>query len=67
MSAEKPPTGNAGRTAYRRSVTLFALLFIGLGIAMMAVTASRGGDVGLLIGALFAALGAGRLYLLRRR
>ena len=66
MSAEKPP-GDAGRTAYRRGVTLFGLLFIGLGLAMIIVTAARGGGVGLLIGALFAGLGAGRLYLLRRR
>ena len=42
----------SGRAAYRRGVAAFAVTFIGLGIAMIAVTASRGG---------------GRLYLLRKR
>jgi hypothetical protein len=34
---------------------------------MIVVTAVRGGGVGILLGALFVALGAGRLYLLRGR
>jgi len=42
--------------------------FIGIGIALVVVTASRGGAVfGYLVGALFVALGLGRLYLLRAR
>ena len=53
--------------AYRTAVTIFALTFVGLGFALLVVTALRGGGVGLLIGALFIALGAGRLYLLRMR
>jgi hypothetical protein len=53
--------------AYRAVVTVFALTFVGLGFALLVVTALRGGGVGLVIGALFVALGAGRLYLLRRR
>jgi len=53
--------------AYRTVVTVFALTFVGLGFALLIVTALRGGGVGLVIGALFVALGAGRLYLLRRR
>ena len=53
--------------AYRTAVTVFALTFVGLGFALLVVTALRGGGVGLVIGALFVALGAGRLYLLRRR
>ena len=53
--------------AYRAVVTVFALTFVGLGFALLLVTALRGGGVGLLIGALFIALGAGRLYLLRMR
>ena len=53
--------------AYRTVVTVFALTFVGLGFALLVVTALRGGGVGLVIGALFIALGAGRLYLLRRR
>ena len=53
--------------AYRAAVTIFALTFVGLGFALLVVTALRGGGVGLVIGALFIALGAGRLYLLRMR
>ena len=53
--------------AYRTVVTVFALTFVGLGFALLIVTALRGGGVGLVIGALFVALGAGRLYLLRKR
>ena len=53
--------------AYRAVVTVFALTFLGVGFALIFVTALRGGGVGLVIGALFVALGAGRLYLLRMR
>lgn len=53
--------------AYRTAVAIFALTFVGLGFALVVVTALRGGGVGLAIGALFIALGAGRLYLLRMR
>ena len=53
--------------AYRAAVTVFALTFVGLGFALLIVTARRGGGVGLVIGALFVALGTGRLFLLRRR
>jgi hypothetical protein len=53
--------------AYRAAVTVLALTFVGLGFALLVVTALRGGGVGLVIGALFVALGAGRLYLLRMR
>ena len=53
---------------YRRSIALFGVLFIGLGIALLVVTAMEGGGtVGYLIGVLFVALGIGRLYLLRAR
>ncbi|MBA3736926.1 MAG: hypothetical protein H0W90_17330 [Actinobacteria bacterium] len=54
--------------AYRYGVALFAVIFIGLGLAIIVVTTVRGGAVfGYLMGFLFLALGAGRLYLLRRR
>jgi 4-hydroxybenzoate polyprenyltransferase len=53
---------------YRRSIALFGLVFIGLGIALLVVTVVHGGGaVGYLIGVLFVALGIGRLYLLRAR
>jgi hypothetical protein len=54
--------------AYRALVALFAVLFMGIGIALVAVTAVNGGGAfGYVLGALFFALGVGRLYLLRRR
>jgi len=53
---------------YKRSVFVFGLVAIGLGIALVAETvAAGGGSTGYLLGALFVALGIGRLYLLRRR
>ena len=53
---------------YRGATALFGLTFIGIGIALFVVTvASGGGTVGYVLGVLFAALGVGRLYLLRRR
>jgi hypothetical protein len=52
---------------YRRSVLLFGLLAIGLGFAILVRTALEGGGaVGYIVGALFVALGAARLYILRR-
>ena len=55
------------KTVYARSVFVFGVLAIALGVAIIVRTASQGGSAGYLFGALFAALGAGRLYLLRRR
>lgn len=53
---------------YRRSTIVFGLLAIGLGIAVIARTAAAGGgSFGYAFGALFVALGVGRIYLLRRR
>jgi hypothetical protein len=53
---------------YRSGVALFAVLFVGIGIALVAVTAVHGGAAfGYLMGVLFVALGLGRLYLLRAR
>ena len=54
--------------AYRSLGMLFAFLFMGIGIALVAVTAVHGGaGFGYLMGVLFFALGVGRLYLVRRR
>jgi hypothetical protein len=50
-----------------RLVLLFAAVLIGLGAALVVQTARVGGGVGYLLGVLFVALGAGRLYLLRSR
>ena len=51
---------------YRYGILAFAVIFVGMGIALVVVTAARGaGAFGYLMGALFVALGLGRLYLLR--
>jgi hypothetical protein len=53
---------------YRRSIVVFGLIAIGLGIALLVETiAEGGGSAGYVLGILFVALGVGRLYLLRRR
>ncbi len=52
---------------YRAGIVVFAIAFIGLGVALIAVTVARGGGVGYVVGPLFVALGVGRLYLVRRR
>jgi hypothetical protein len=53
---------------YRAAVLAFSALFVGIGVALLAVTAARGGGVvGFLLGGLFIALGAARLTLERRR
>jgi hypothetical protein len=55
------------RGLYRNSTFAFGVISIGLGIALVAETATRhGGTVGYLLGVLFVALGIGRIYLLRR-
>jgi hypothetical protein len=52
---------------YRSVVAVLALLFVGIGVALLAVTAANGGGVlGFLLGGLFLALGVGRLTLLRK-
>jgi hypothetical protein len=54
-------------TLYKAVVGVLALVFVGIGIALLAVTAANGGGVlGFLLGAMFIALGVGRLTLLRR-
>jgi hypothetical protein len=53
---------------YKRSVLVFGVLAIGIGIALLVETAAAGGgSAGYLLGVLFVGLGVGRLYLLRRR
>jgi hypothetical protein len=53
--------------AYRGLTAAMAVLFAGLGIALIVETIRVGGGVGYLFGALFVAAGAARLYLLRSR
>ena len=53
---------------YRLGVAALALAFVGIGLALLVVTALHGGGVvGFALGALFVALGTARLHLLRRR
>ncbi len=52
---------------YRVAVAVLALAFVGIGVALLAVTAAHGGGVlGFVLGGLFVALGVGRLTLLLR-
>jgi hypothetical protein len=56
------------KNLYRTATAAFAVTFVGVGIALVVVTAVRGGSVtGYVLGVLFAMLGIGRLYLLRGR
>jgi hypothetical protein len=53
--------------AYGAAIVVLALLFVGIGVALLARTAAAGGGVaGFVLGALFIALGVGRLTLHRR-
>jgi hypothetical protein len=55
---------------YRGVTRLFAVIILGFGITIVVVTIANGGGVasfGVLIGAVFTALGAGRLYLSLRK
>ncbi len=48
-----------------RSTVVFSLLLVGLGVTLLVRTATVGGQLGYLLGALFIAAGALRLYLSR--
>jgi hypothetical protein len=53
---------------YRRAVYVFSVVFVGIGIALLVVTAARGGSaVGFVLGGLFVALGAARITIERQR
>jgi multisubunit Na+/H+ antiporter MnhB subunit len=54
---------------YRGVTRIFAVVILGFGIAIIVITLANGGgalSAGILIGLLFSALGAGRLYLAMR-
>jgi uncharacterized membrane protein HdeD (DUF308 family) len=55
------------KTSYRTTTAIFGVVAIGLGIAILVQTVRVGGALGYMIGVLFIALGAGRLYLLSKR
>lgn len=53
---------------YRRIAAVLAVTIAALGFGLLVTTALHGGGTsGYLIGAMFVALGSGRLYLLRKR
>jgi hypothetical protein len=54
------------KRVYRAAVAGFAVTFLGIGVALIVVTAVHGGSIGYLLGALFVAAGTARLYLLFR-
>jgi hypothetical protein len=55
-------------SAFRGAGVILSAAIVVLGIAMIAVTAANGGgQVGFILGALFIAAGAGRLYVQRQR
>ena len=53
--------------AYRGLTAALGVAFVGIGIALLVEAAIVGGALGWVIGLLFVAAGAGRLYLLRTR
>ena len=57
-----------GMIWYRRSIYVFSGVFVLIGLALLVVTAVNGGGlIGFLLGALFVALGVGRIQLERKR
>lgn len=53
---------------YSRSIFVFSVVFVAIGIALLVVTAVNGGGVvGFLLGGLFIALGIARIQLERKR
>ena len=53
---------------YSRSIVVFSVVFVVIGIALLVVTAVNGGGVvGFLLGGLFLALGVARIQLERKR
>ena len=47
---------------YRALSTALSVTLIGLGIAMTVLTLVRGGTLGIILGPMFVAVGAGRLW-----
>jgi len=59
----------SGRQLHRQSTRALSLVMVALGVAMVVSTIARGGGplaTGVILGALFVAAGAARLYLTSR-
>jgi hypothetical protein len=55
-------------TWYSKAVYAFGVVFVAIGLALLVVTAAKGGGVlGLVMGGLFLALGVARIQLERKR
>lgn len=68
MSGGRERRGAASE-GYQLATRVFSATILGFGVAIVALTLARGGgpaSTGLLLGLLFVALGAGRLYLAMR-
>ena len=53
---------------YHVAILVFSVLFVCIGVALLAVTAARGGGVlGFVLGGLFIALGVARFIVERKR
>jgi hypothetical protein len=53
---------------YSRAVYAFGVVFVGIGVALLVVTAAHGGGLlGFVLGGLFVALGVARIQLERKR
>lgn len=64
-----PRSGSASTRIYHGSVRAFSLAFLALGLAILATTLANGGgalSVGVLMGVVFVAVGAGRLWVASR-
>jgi hypothetical protein len=58
----------AAEVVYRLAGIVLSLTLIGLGVAMVVITLVRGsGTLGIVLGPMFVAAGAGRLYVTRVR
>ena len=55
------------RRLYRSGTVVFGVVAIAIGVAIVVQTVRHGGGFGFVIGLLFAALGVGRIYLVRQR
>ena len=62
----RSPDASRVKEFQRRSTIVFSSVFIVVGLVMIGITTARGGGIGFVIGALFSALGAGRLRLALR-
>jgi hypothetical protein len=59
----------SGERAYHGAIRAFSLIFVAIGLVLLVATLAAGGgptSVGFLMGIVFAAIGAGRLWISSR-